>query len=86
MAWAFARNNESLRLDAANSAGGTKMSLTPDKRQDAEQALAILRRIVQRERDRRRAWQAWALVLEQQMRREGWTQADLDELHTVRPE
>lgn len=56
------------------------MSLTPEERQDTEQALAILRRTVQREREKRRAWQAWALVLEQQMRREGWTQADLDEV------
>lgn len=60
--------------------------LTADERQDTEQALAILRRTVQREREKRRAWQAWALVLEQQMRREGWTQADLDELPTIRPE
>lgn len=62
------------------------MSLTPDERLDTEQALAILRRTVQREREKRRAWQAWALVLEQQMRREGWTQEDLDDLPTVRPE
>lgn len=60
--------------------------LTSDERQDAEQALAVLRTSLRREREKRRAWQAWALVLEQQMRREGWTQEDLDELPTVRPE
>lgn len=56
------------------------MSLTPDERLDMEQALAILRTTLRREREKRRAWQAWALVLEQQMRREGWTQEDFDEL------
>lgn len=60
--------------------------LTADERQDTEQALLILRTTLRREQEKRRAWQAWALVLEQQMRREGWTQADLDELPTVRPE
>lgn len=60
--------------------------LTADERQNTEQALAILRRTVQREREKRQAWQAWALVLEQQMRREGWTQEDLDDLPTCRPE
>ena len=62
------------------------MSLTPDERLDMEQALAILRTTLRREREKRRAWQAWALVLEQQMRREGWTQDDLDDLSTVRPQ
>lgn len=62
------------------------MSLTPDERQDTEQALAILRATLRREREKRRAWQAWALVLEQQMRREGWTQADLNDLPTGKPE
>ena len=62
------------------------MSLTPDERLDMEQALAILRTTLRREREKRRAWQAWALVLEIQMRREGWTQEDLDDLPTVRPE
>lgn len=62
------------------------MSLTPDERQDAEQALAILRTSLRREREKRRAWQAWALVLEQQMRREGWMQGDFDDLPTIKPE
>ena len=62
------------------------MSLTPDERQDMEQALAILRTTLRREREKRRAWQAWALVLEVQMRREGWTQEDLDDLPTGKPE
>lgn len=56
------------------------MSLTADERQDMEHALAILRTTLRREREKRRAWQAWALVLEVQMRREGWTQDDFDEL------
>lgn len=62
------------------------MSMRPDERQDMEQAIAILRTTLRREREKRRAWQAWALVLEVQMRREGWTQADLDELATFKPE
>jgi hypothetical protein len=62
------------------------MSLTQDERLDMEQALAILRTTLRREREKRRAWQAWALVLEIQMRREGWTQEDLDDLPTGRPE
>jgi len=62
------------------------MSLTADERLDMEQALAILRTTLRREREKRRAWQAWALVLEVQMRREGWTHADLDDLPTGRPE
>lgn len=62
------------------------MSLTPDERLDMEQALAILRTTLRREREKRRAWQAWALVLEVQMRREGWTQDDFDDLETGKPE
>ena len=62
------------------------MSLAPDERLDMEQALAILRTTLRREREKRRAWQAWAMVLEVQMRREGWTQDDLDDLSTVRPQ
>lgn len=62
------------------------MSLTPDERLDMEQAIAILRATLRREREKRRAWQAWALVLEQQMRLEGWTQGDFDDLPTMRPE
>ena len=58
------------------------MSLTADERLDMEQALAILRTSLRREREKRRAWQAWALVLEVQMRREGWTQEDFDELRS----
>lgn len=56
------------------------MSLTPDERLHTEQALVILRTTLRRERDKRRAWQAWALVLEQQMRREGWVDADFHDL------
>jgi len=62
------------------------MSMTPDERQDTEQALAILRTSLRREKEKRRAWQAYALVLEQQMRREGWTCEDLDDLPTGKPE
>ena len=62
------------------------MSMTADERLDMEQALAILHATLRREREKRRAWQAWALVLEVQMRREGWTQDDLDDLPTGKPE
>jgi hypothetical protein len=62
------------------------MSLTPDERLDMEQALAILHTTLRREREKRRAWQAYALVLEQQMRREVWTCEDLDDLPTGKPE
>jgi len=62
------------------------MSIAPHERQQTDQALIILRTSVQEEREKRRAWQAYALVLEQQMRREGWTQADLDDLPINKPE
>jgi hypothetical protein len=62
------------------------MSIAPHERQQTDQALIILRTSVQQEREKRRAWQAYALVLEQQMRREGWTQADLDDLPIDKPE
>lgn len=62
------------------------MSIRPDERLAHAEALERLRELLRDESRRRQAWQAWALVLEQQMRREGWTQADLDELPTVRPE
>lgn len=62
------------------------MSIRPDERLIHAEALERLRELLRDESRRRCAWQAWALVLEQQMRREGWTQADLDELPTVRPE
>jgi hypothetical protein len=62
------------------------MSIAPHERQQTDQALIILRTSVQEEREKRREWQAYALVLEQQMRREGWTQADLDDLPINKPE
>ena len=62
------------------------MSLTADERLDMEQALAILHTTLRREREKRRAWQAWALVLEVQMRREGWTQEHFEDLETGKPE
>jgi acetyl-CoA acetyltransferase len=62
------------------------MSLTPAERLDMEQALAILHTTLRREREKRRAWQAYALVLEQQMRREGWTHEDFDLLEAHKPE
>lgn len=62
------------------------MTMTPEERQDTEQALAILRTSLRREKEKRRAWQAYALVLSNQMRREGWTQEDLDDLPIHRPE
>ena len=54
------------------------MSIKPDERMDTEKALNLLRIALYNEREERRAWQTWAMLLEQQMRREGWTQADLD--------
>ena len=56
------------------------MSMTPDERMDAHQALTILRTSLQREREKRREWQAWALVLQVQLRREGWVDADFADL------
>jgi hypothetical protein len=62
------------------------MSMTPDERIHTDQALVILRSNFQLEREKRREWQAYALVLEQQMQREGWTQGDFDDLPIDRPE
>ena len=62
------------------------MSMTPDERMDTEKALNILRIALYNEREKRREWQAYALVLEQQMQREGWTQGDFDDLPIHRPE
>lgn len=58
------------------------MSITPDERQDMEQALNILRTSLRRERESRREWQAWALVLQVQLRREGWVDADFHDLRS----
>jgi hypothetical protein len=62
------------------------MSMTPDERMDTEKALNILRIALYNEREKRREWQAYALVLEQQMQREGWTQGDFDDLPIHKPE
>lgn len=62
------------------------MSIAPDERFDMEQAINILRTSLRREREKRRAWQAYATVLEQQMRREGWTHEDFDLLEVHKPE
>lgn len=62
------------------------MSMTPDERMDTKQALTILRDNLLLEREKRREWQAYALVLEQQMQREGWTQGDFDDLPINKPE
>ncbi len=62
------------------------MNMTPDERQNTKQALTILRDNLLLEREKRREWQAYALVLEQQMRREGWTCEDLDDLPIHKPE
>lgn len=58
------------------------MSMTPDERMDTDQALTILRANLQREREKRREWQAWALVLQVQLRREGWVDADFHDLRS----
>jgi hypothetical protein len=62
------------------------MSMTPDERMETEKALNILRIALYNEREKRREWQAYALVLEQQMQREGWTQGDFDDLPIDKPE
>lgn len=62
------------------------MSMTPDERMDADQALIILRVKLQREREKRREWQAWALALEQQMQREGWISKNFDDLPINKPQ
>jgi hypothetical protein len=62
------------------------MSMTPDERMHTKQALTILRDNLLLEREKRREWQAYALVLEQQMQREGWTQGDFDDLPINKPE
>ena len=62
------------------------MNMTPDERIHTDQALVILRANLHLEQERRREWQAYALVLEQQMRREGWTCEDLDDLPIGKPE
>ena len=61
-------------------------ALTPDTRAPLADALTLLRAKLERETRQKFAWQAYALALEAQMRREGWTQEDLDELATVKPE
>lgn len=60
-------------------------ALTPETRAHLADALTLLRAKLERETRQKFAWQAYALALEAQMRREGWQQADLDELGVARP-
>lgn len=54
--------------------------MTPAERLEHELALDVLRRALHEAKARALRAEAWAALLEQQMRREGWTQEDLDEL------
>lgn len=54
-------------------------------RQPLVETVAMMRRKLREAHDRALAWQLYALELEVQMRREGWTQEDLDGLEHKRP-
>lgn len=54
-------------------------------RQPLVDTVAMMRRKLNEAHDRALAWQLYALELEVQMRREGWTQEDLDSLEHHRP-
>ena len=53
---------------------------------DRELGLDVMRTKLNAAEDQRRRWAEYAMVLETQLRREGWTQADLDDLGVPRPE
>lgn len=54
--------------------------MTPIERMEVECALDLLKMRVKEAETKAARWAAWAARLEVQMRREGWTQEDLDEL------
>ena len=54
--------------------------MTPAERLEHQLALEVMQRALQDTKARALRAEAWAAKLEQQMRREGWTQEDLDEL------
>ena len=54
--------------------------MTPIERLEHECALDLLKMRVKEAEAKAARWAAWAAKLEAQMRREGWTQEDLDDL------
>ena len=56
------------------------------ERIDRELGLVATRKKLDAAQELRRQWCEYAMVLETQLRREGWTQADLDDLGVKRPE
>lgn len=56
--------------------------MTPIERLEHQCALDLLKMRVKEAEAKAARWAAWAAKLEVQMRREGWTQEDLDELQS----
>lgn len=54
--------------------------MTPIERLEQQCALDLLKMKVKETEAKAARWAAWAAKLEVQMRREGWTQEDLDDL------
>lgn len=54
--------------------------MTPTERLEHHCALDLLKMRLKEAEAKAARWAAWAAQLELQMRREGWTQEDLDEL------
>lgn len=54
--------------------------MTPIERLEVKCALDLLKMRVKEAEVKAARWAVWAAKLEMQMRREGWTQEDLDEL------
>jgi hypothetical protein len=55
-------------------------------RTDPFETIRALRQKLDRQKVQTERWRAWALELESQMRREGWTQADFDSVWPDRVE
>lgn len=53
---------------------------------DRELGLDVMRLKLNDAQHELRRWREYAMTLEAQMRREGWTQADLDEIGVPKPE
>lgn len=54
--------------------------MTPIERLEVECVLDLLKMKIKEAEAKAARWAAWAARLEVQMRREGWTQEDLDDL------
>lgn len=54
--------------------------MTPIERLEVECVLDLLKMKIKEAEAKASRWAAWAAKLEVQMRREGWTQEDLDDL------